>query len=378
MRRVLVFVSAIVCFESTLYTVLAPLLPRFSEEFGLSKAQAGVLVAAYAAGALVAAVPSGLLATRVGVKATAVGGVVLLGAASVAFGLAPDAATVFAARFVQGCGSSLAWTGGFAWLVALAPDDRRGEVIGVAVAAALAGTLLGPALGTLAAVAGPAPVFAGLAAPAFALAVWGVVLPAGPRQLLSLRMFGHALVRRSLLGPALLIALAGLLLGAISVLGPLRLADLGWSTTAVGAIFLLTAAAATVLNPAVGRLSDRHGRIAMLRATLACCALSAAALAVSAGHWIYAAVVVVGGVAFGLLWTPATALLSDATAARKLDFALGFALMNVAWPPGQLVGSAVGGAVADVTSDAVPYVLACALCLIALGALPARRRLTVT
>jgi MFS family permease len=373
MRRVLVFVSAIVCFESTLYTVLAPLLPRLSEEFGLSKAEAGALVAAYAAGALVAAVPSGLLTARIGVKATAVGGVVLLGAASVAFGLASDASTVFAARFVQGCGSSLAWTAGFAWLVALAPHDRRGEVIGVAVAAALAGTLLGPALGTLATVAGPAPVFVGLAAPAFALAVWGLVLPAGPRQLLSLRMFGHALVRRSLLGPALLIALAGLLLGAISVLGPLRLAHLGWSTTAVGMIFLLTAAAATVLNPAVGRLSDRRGRVALLRATLAACALSAAALAVSFGYWAYAVVVVVGGVAFGLLWTPATALLSDATAALELDFALGFALLNLAWPPGQLVGAAVGGAVADATSDAVPYVLACALCIVALAALPARR-----
>jgi MFS family permease len=377
MRRVLVFVSAIVCFESTLYTVLAPLLPRFSEEFGLSKAQAGALVAAYAAGALVAAVPSGLLATRVGVKATAIGGVVLLGAASVAFGLAPDAATVFAARFVQGCGSSFAWTGGFAWLIALAPDDRRGEVIGVAVAAALAGTLLGPALGTLATVAGPAPVFAGLAAPAFALAVWGVVLPAGPPQLLSLRMFGNALVRRSLLGPALLIGLAGMLLGAISVLAPLRLADLGWSTTAVGVIFLLTAAAATVLNPAVGRLSDRHGRVALLRATLATCALSAAVLAISAGRWTYAVLVGVGGVAFGLLWTPATALLSDATAALGLDFALGFALLNLAWPPGQLVGSAVGGALADASSDAVPYMLACALCVLALATLRTRRRVTV-
>src|SRR5919198_584578 len=78
MRRVLVFVSAIVCFESTLYTVLAPLLPRFSDQFVLSKAQAGALVAAYAAGALVAAVPSGLLTTRIGVKATAVGGVLRL------------------------------------------------------------------------------------------------------------------------------------------------------------------------------------------------------------------------------------------------------------------------------------------------------------
>src|SRR5919204_1209175 len=319
MRRVLVFVSAIVCFESTLYTVLAPLLPRFSDQFALSKSAAGALVAAYAAGALVGAVPSGLLTTRIGVKATAVGGVVLLGAASIAFGLAPDAAAVFAARFVQGCGSSLAWTGGFAWLVALAPEARRGEVIGVAVAGALAGTLLGPALGTLATLIGIAAVFIALSAPAFGLAVWATLLPPGPRQSLSLRSFGNALARRSLLGPALLIALAGLLLGAISVLGPLRLARLGWSNPAVGGIFLLTAAAATVLNPAVGRLSDRHGRVALLRGTLATCALSAAALAIGAGYWAYAAVVVVGGVAFGLLWTPATALLSDATAARKLD-----------------------------------------------------------
>jgi MFS family permease len=189
-------------------------------------------------------------------------------------------------------------------------------------------------------------------------------------------MFGSALVRRSLIGPALLIGLAGMLLGTISVLAPLRLADLGWSTTAVGAIFLLTAAAATVLNPAVGRLSDRHGRVALLRATLALCALSAAVLAVSAGRWAYAVLVVVGGVAFGLLWTPATALLSDATAALGLDFALGFALLNLAWPPGQLVGSAVGGAVADATSDAVPYLLSCVLCVLALAALPARGRVT--
>jgi hypothetical protein len=105
--------------------------------------------------------------------------------------------------------------------------------------------------------------------------------------------------------------------------------------------------------------------------------VSAAALALSLGYWAYAFVVLAGGVAFGLLWTPATALLSDATAALELDFALGFALLNLAWPPGQLIGAAAGGAVAAATSDAVPYALACALCLVALAALPARRRLTV-
>jgi hypothetical protein len=41
--------------------------------------------------------------------------------------------------------------------------------------------------------------------------------------------------------------------------------------------------------------------------------------------------------------------------------------MNLAWSPGQLLGSAFGGGVAQLSSDAVPYVVAAALCLVALA-----------
>jgi hypothetical protein len=79
--------------------------------------------------------------------------------------------------------------------------------------------------------------------------------------------------------------------------------------------------------------------------------------------------VLAAGVAFGLLWTPSTALLSDGSAGLGYGFAVGFALLNLAWPPGQAVGAVASGALAEVTSDAVPYAVAAGLCLVALALL---------
>ena len=366
-RRVLVLVCAIVCFETVLFAFLAPLLPHLADRFGLSKSSAGLLVACYPAGALLGAVPSGFVAARIGAKATALGGLLLLGAASAAFGVAPNAELLFAARLAQGAGCALAWTGGFAWLLAQTPRDRRGEVIGVALAAAVAGALLGPAVGALASAVGMTPVFVALAAPAFALAVWGAAIPAGPSdELFSPHAFAQALSQRSLLVAALLIALAGFLLGVITVLAPLHLERLGWGATAIGAVFLLAAAVNAAANPVLGRWADRAGRHAPLRLALALSAVASVALAWSTGRWAYAVIVLAAAVAYALLWTPATVLLSDAAAECGLGFVVGFALMNLAWSPGQLLGSTLGGGIAQISSDVVPYAVATALCVAAL------------
>lgn len=366
-RQTLVLVCAIVCFETVLFAFLAPLLPHLADRFGLSKSSAGALVACYPAGALLGAMPSGLAAAHIGPKATALGGLLLLAAASAAFGLAPDAELLFAARLAQGAGCALAWTGGFAWLLADAPGERRGAVIGVALAAAVVGALLGPAVGALASVAGMTPVFVGLAVPAFALALWSAAIPAARTQeFFSPHAFWRALSERSLLAAALLIALAGFLLGVISVLAPLHLERLGWSATAIGAVFLLAAAVNAAANPVLGRWADRAGRQAPLRLALALSAAASVALAWSTGRWPYAAIVLAAAVAYALLWTPATVLLSDAAAECGLGFIVGFALMNLAWSPGQLLGSTLGGSIAQLSSDVVPYAVAAVLCVAAL------------
>jgi MFS family permease len=79
---------------------------------------------------------------------------------------------------------------------------------------------------------------------------------------------------------------------------------------------------------------------------------------------VLAALVVLGGVSFGSFWTPAMALLSDEAERRGLAYAYVFAIVNLAWAPGQTLGSSGSGALAHVTSDAVPYLLLTAACLL--------------
>ena len=50
-------------------------------------------------------------------------------------------------------------------------------------------------------------------------------------------------------------------------------------------------------------------------------------------------------------------LLADEAEHRGLDYAYAFAVVNLAWAPGQALGASGAGALAHLTSDAVPYLL---------------------
>jgi hypothetical protein len=89
---------------------------------------------------------------------------------------------------------------------------------------------------------------------------------------------------------------------------------------------------------------------------------------------VLGAIVLLTFVALGGFWAPAMAMLSDASEEAGLDLALAFSLANIAWATGHLLGAGGGGAMADATSDAVPYALLGALCAASLAGLIALRR----
>jgi hypothetical protein len=76
---------------------------------------------------------------------------------------------------------------------------------------------------------------------------------------------------------------------------------------------------------------------------------------------------IVGMPFFGTLLTPAVTLVSEGAQQQRLDQGLAFGLGNLAWAAGQTVAAAGSGALAQATSDLVPYSLLAAACLATLG-----------
>jgi MFS family permease len=169
-RGLVVLVSAIVLLDTAFYAAVAPLLPHYVDDLGLSKSAAGILTGAYAAGSLAGAIPAGWLTGTIGAKRTTLAGLALLAVSSVAFGFAREVWLLDLVRFAQGVAGTLTWAAGFAWVVERAPPGRRGEAIGTPLAAAIAGAFLGPVLGTAADELGPEVVFAGVGVAALLLA----------------------------------------------------------------------------------------------------------------------------------------------------------------------------------------------------------------
>lgn len=374
MRRLIVFSSAIVFVETIFFSALAPLLPGFETEFGLSKAEAGLLVSMYAIGGVCGAIPGGWASSRIGIRATAIVGLLLVAVTCVGFGLAESYLVLSLARFAQGFAASLCWNAAFAWIVAESPKERRGEMLGIAMAAAVGGALLGPAVGAAASEFGRAAVFGGLAGLAVALAAWAALLPR-PHQGESqpMRFLLVALRSRRVVAAMWLLMLPALLFGTIGTLAPLQLDEVGWGTLGIAVTFIVAAALEALINPAVGRWSDRSGRLAPIRFGLIASIAGSLTIPWVDQRLALSAAVVGASVAFGLFWAPATALLSDGFETVGIEAALGFALMNFAWAPGHIVGSALGGGIAELGGDIAAYAFAAGICLTTLLALQRSR-----
>src|SRR5262245_40484127 len=177
MRRLVSLTAVVVLVDTMFYAAITPLLPHYASDLDLSKAAAAVLAASYAAGTLPGSFPGGWFAARYGPKHTTITGLILMSISGLAFGFGQHIALLDAARFVQGVGGAFSWTGVLSWLI-VESSGGRGKLIGSAIASAITGVVLGPALGGVAVVLGPQVVFSGVAVAGVALIWWASTIPA--------------------------------------------------------------------------------------------------------------------------------------------------------------------------------------------------------
>ncbi len=353
-----------VFFDVVFFSAIAPLLPGYVDDLGLSKAQAGVLTASYAAGTLLASLPAGLLAARVGPRRTVISGLLLLGVASVAFGFAHSFALLDASRLIQGGAGALIWSGSLTWLIGVFPVERRGSVIGTVLGTAVAGALLGPALGALAAGVGTEPVFSSVLGVALVLAVIAARTPepeAPERQ--ALREVAETIFSRPILVATSFVAIPSVMFGAVDVLAPLQIADLGGGHTLIAGGFIAGAALEGVLAPVTGRFSDRAGPRLPFMVGLSICAVAMAAIAVGEAMGVVLAGLMLTSLGGGICLTPALTMLSEVAESSRLHQGFAAGLSNMAWAAGEVAGGLAGGGGASFAGNAAPTVAIIALLL---------------
>ena len=372
MRRLLILACAVIFLEVTFFAVLTPLLPVFRRDLGLSEGEAGILAGSFAAGTLVMALPAGWIASRFGPRKAVILGLVGVGVFSTVFGFAERIELLDASRFLQGAAGALMWAGAISWVISAAPRDRRGQVMGTVIAAAVVGELMGAPIGALAYEVGTEIVFSFVLVAAGILIAAAMTIPPVAEAAGQPVREAAAIVKKSGIGKALVV-LAGpsAAFGLVVVLGPLRLDDLGATPWMIAAAFVTGSLIEAIIGPIIGRVSDRVGRKIPYLAGLLMMALAIAMLGLFQPLGLVLTSVVVVAFGAGLAFTPATALITDLATNAGLNQGYASGGANVGWAGGQMLGAVGGGFL----TGAAGYLLPALLMVLVLGltALVARR-----
>lgn len=131
------------------YGVVAPAIPQFALEFGVSNFAASAIVSAFAGMRLVSAPAAGWIVSRLGERRTYIIGILIVAASTGAAALSQTYGQFVALRGVGGIGSTMFTVAATALLIKVSPLNARGRVASLNSAGFLLGGLLGPVFGGL-------------------------------------------------------------------------------------------------------------------------------------------------------------------------------------------------------------------------------------
>jgi MFS family permease len=301
------------------FGIVSPVLPSYARSFGVGRDAVGLLISGFAFMRLISDPFVGRLVDVRGERLMIVLGAVIVGASSVAAGLAPSFGLLLLFRSAGGIGSAIFFAALLSYLLRSIPPERSGRVMGVYYGSFNVGFIAGGPLGGLfASWLGPASVLHIYGGACFVSAwlFWRTIRnpPRDPEQA---RAGG---IRRLPWGRPLVAVLVSnaayaWMIGAVfSTLIPLfGTESVGLSLGAVGgALAIVTAVELVFLYPA-GKATDRRGRRAVLVPSLAGLAAITAVFGVASAPAVFLLGMVPFGVASAFAGVPPAPMLSDIT-----------------------------------------------------------------
>ena len=131
--------------------IISPVLPLFTQEFGVNMTMIGVTVAVFSLGRIFFNVPAGVVAEKFGRRIVLVGGLLIITVASMLMALSSSYVELNIWRFFTGVGSAIYLTGALTVMADISASDNRARYMSYQQGALLFGAGFGPALGGIAA-----------------------------------------------------------------------------------------------------------------------------------------------------------------------------------------------------------------------------------
>ncbi len=358
------------------FGIVAPAIPLFAKDFGVSNFAAGAVISVFALVRFVSAPFAGRLVNRLGERVVLATGIGIVGVSSLLAGLSGSYSQLLLLRGIGGFGSAMFTVSSFALLLRVVAPNQRGRAAGTYQTGFLLGAIAGPAFG------GPLTAWS-LRAPFFVYAI--TLLVAGGVATVFLARTAlreHEVVAGTAdhaptpLGTALRssayraavannFAVGWAIFGVRSSLIPLFVVEglrLGPAWTGAG-LALSAVVQALVLIPA-GRMADTRGRRPFLRAGAAFSLVAGVAMAFAGGAPLFMVGMAMYGTGSALLGVSSAAIVGDVIGGRGGTPVAAFQMASDA---GAFLGPLVAGLLADAASFEVAFLATAAVSGLALA-----------
>lgn len=131
------------------YGVVAPVLPQYARNFGVSISAATFVITAFALMRLLFAPAAGMLVQRLGERRVYVSGLLIVASSTAVCAFADTYWQLLLFRSLGGIGSTMFFISALGLMIRISPPDARGRVAGMFSSAFLVGSVGGPVLGSL-------------------------------------------------------------------------------------------------------------------------------------------------------------------------------------------------------------------------------------
>jgi MFS family permease len=336
-----------------------PVLPRFvNDELGGSRLEVGVVTGAFAVTGLICRPLAGNFADRHGRRVTVIAGAALAVVAGMLLFFATSIPSLIVSRLFLGAGEGTVFTAGSAWVVDMAPERRRGRMIGLYGLAIWTGLSLGPPVGELLLRAGGYHLVWGfaVAAPVLAAAIASRLpegLPTGGERARG------PLISREAAVPGVTFALGVIGYAAVSAFIVLSLDQRGIGHGAeVFSVFAATVVATRLVG---GDLPDRIGPAQCAMAAALTEATGLLMLGAAQSLLVAIAGAMAMGAAFSLLYPSLSLLAVNRVVPERRGAAMG--TFTASFDLGILIGSPAVGAAATLAGYSAAFYLGAAAAL---------------